>query len=144
MSRFVSGGTFSDDPSASTPAEPTTSTTSTDRDEAWTKAQAAIDATKQQKKTEAGGAGLQEGGKTLYETLQANKGDTYQNHPHSNPFLPCPCQFEQKTNSTRSAQHVRKSKLIKQLFRETQPRNKKHLKNQHDCATNSVPSTKTK
>lgn len=56
MSRFVSAGTDE---------EPT------ERDEAWLKAQQEIEA-KRQAKIE---IGKQEGGKSLYETLQANKGD---------------------------------------------------------------------
>jgi len=55
MSRFVSGGT-SDQP--------------IERDEAWLKAQQDIEEKRQQKEEE----GRQEGGKSLYETLQANKG----------------------------------------------------------------------
>lgn len=54
MSRFVSGGTV-DEP--------------VERDEAWLNAQQDIDARRRQKEDEA----RQEGGKTLYETLQANK-----------------------------------------------------------------------
>jgi hypothetical protein len=56
-SRFVSGGTNE---------EPT------ERDEAWLAAQKEIDAKRLQEKL---AAGQQEGGKSLYETLQANKGD---------------------------------------------------------------------
>lgn len=56
MSRFVSAGTDE---------EPT------ERDEAWIKAQQEIEA-KRQAKIE---IGKQEGGKSLYDTLQANKGD---------------------------------------------------------------------
>lgn len=56
MSRFVSGGTNE---------EPT------ERDEAWLKAQAELDA-KHVARIE---AGKQQDGKSLYETLQANKGD---------------------------------------------------------------------
>ena len=56
MSRFVSGGTNE---------EPT------ERDEAWLQAQKEIEA-KHLAKIE---AGKQDGGKSLYETLQANKGD---------------------------------------------------------------------
>jgi hypothetical protein len=56
-SRFVSGGTNE---------EPT------ERDEAWLAAQKEIDAKRLQEKL---AAGEQEGGKSLYETLQANKGD---------------------------------------------------------------------
>lgn len=55
-SRFVSGGTNE---------EPT------ERDEAWLEAQQAIEA-KRQEKVE---LGKQADGKSLYETLQANKGD---------------------------------------------------------------------
>lgn len=55
MSRFVSGGT-SDQP--------------IERDGAWLKAQQEIEARRRQKEEE----GRQEGGKSLYETLQANKG----------------------------------------------------------------------
>ena len=56
MSRFVSAGTDE---------------VPTERDEAWAKAQQQIEATKQQKATSSG----QQDGKSLYETLQANKGD---------------------------------------------------------------------
>ena len=56
MSRFVSGGTDE---------EPT------ERDEAWLKAQQEIEAKHRQKRDE----GKQQDGKSLYETLQANKGD---------------------------------------------------------------------
>ena len=56
MSRFVSAGTDE---------EPNT------HDEAWLKAQQEIEA-KQREKAE---AGKQDSGKSLYETLQANKGD---------------------------------------------------------------------
>lgn len=55
MSRFISGGT-TDEP--------------TERDEAWLKAQQGIEA-RHREKVE---AGRQEGGKSLFETLQANKG----------------------------------------------------------------------
>jgi hypothetical protein len=55
MSRFISAGTEE---------EPT------ERDEAWQKAQQELEAKKLQKAEE----DKQEGGKTLYETLQANKG----------------------------------------------------------------------
>ena len=54
---FVSGGTNE---------EPT------ERDEAWLAAQKEIDAKRLQEKVS---ADQQEGGKSLYETLQANKGD---------------------------------------------------------------------
>lgn len=57
MSRFVSGGSNE---------EPT------ERDEAWLKAQKDIEAKGQQKVE----IGKQDGGKSLYETLQANKGDS--------------------------------------------------------------------
>jgi hypothetical protein len=57
MSRFVSAGSTDDQPS--------------ERDEAWAKAQQQIESTKQSKLR----PGEQEGGKSLYETLQANKGD---------------------------------------------------------------------
>ena len=60
MSRFVSGGTI-DQPK--------------ERDEAWLKAQQEIEAKQLQKAEEQ--KGLQEGGKTLYETLQANKGRSW-------------------------------------------------------------------
>jgi len=59
MSRFVPGGTI-DKP--------------TERDEAWLKAQQEIDAKRIQKEDE----GKQDGGKSLYETLQANKGGYYE------------------------------------------------------------------
>ena len=55
-SRFVSGGTNE---------EPT------ERDEAWLKAQKEIESKRQQ----TAAASQQESGKSLYETLQANKGD---------------------------------------------------------------------
>lgn len=58
MSRFVASGT-NDEP--------------TERDEAWLEAQKKIEATRQAKPK----IGEQEGGKSLYETLQANKGDFY-------------------------------------------------------------------
>lgn len=58
MSRFISSGT-NDEPTA--------------RDEAWLKAQAELDAAHAAKLE----AGKQEGGKSLYETLQANKGDSF-------------------------------------------------------------------
>ncbi|KIW06916.1 uncharacterized protein PV09_02585 [Verruconis gallopava] len=57
-SRFVSAGTV-DRPS--------------DKEDAWKKAQEAVEATKRQKEDAVAGSGLQEGGKTLYEVLQANK-----------------------------------------------------------------------
>jgi len=60
MSRFVSAGSDGQETS--------------ERDEAWLKAQQQIEATKQKKAI----AGQQEGGKSLYETLQANKGDLTQ------------------------------------------------------------------
>lgn len=55
MSRFVSGGTDEQ------PLQ---------RDEAWLKAQQELDAAALARQD----AGKQEGGKSLYETLQANKG----------------------------------------------------------------------
>ncbi|EME89729.1 uncharacterized protein MYCFIDRAFT_150310 [Pseudocercospora fijiensis CIRAD86] len=58
MSRFVSAG------AEDNPAE---------QDEEWQKAYAAIEATRQNKNTSAMAGGSQEGGKSLYETLQANK-----------------------------------------------------------------------
>lgn len=65
MSRFVSAGTAEDE---AAPAN--------ERDEAWEKAQQQIEAAR----SATGAAqkprpGEQEGGKSLYETLQANKGD---------------------------------------------------------------------
>ena len=59
MSRFVSGGT-NDEP--------------TERDEAWLKAQQEIESKAAARK--AAQSGKQDDGKTLYETLQANKGDS--------------------------------------------------------------------
>lgn len=59
MSRFVSAGA-SDQP--------------TERDEAWLKAQQQIEAARQQTQQKPR-PGEQEDGKSLYETLQANKGD---------------------------------------------------------------------
>ncbi|KXT10874.1 hypothetical protein AC579_8994 [Pseudocercospora musae] len=58
MSRFVSAG------ADESPAE---------QDEEWQKAYAAIEATRQKNNTSAIAGGSQEGGKSLYETLQANK-----------------------------------------------------------------------
>ena len=55
-SGFVSGGT------ADAPIE---------RDDAWLKAQQEIEANRRRKEEE----NLQDGGRTLYEVLQANKGD---------------------------------------------------------------------
>lgn len=55
MSRFVSGGTV-DEP--------------IERDEAWLKAQQEIEANRKEKEE----LGRQESGKSLFETLQANKG----------------------------------------------------------------------
>lgn len=57
MSRFVSAG-GADEPSG--------------RDEAWLEAERKIEATRTQKKPD---VGQQDDGKSLYETLQANKGD---------------------------------------------------------------------
>jgi len=64
MSRFVSAG------STEEPSE---------QDEAWLEAQKKIDATRQKKPE----VGQQEGGKSLYETLQANKGDLIQAFPRA-------------------------------------------------------------
>ncbi len=58
MSRFISAGTSDDPP--------------TERDEAWQKAQQELEVRQLQKAE----AGKQQDGKTLYETLQANKGLT--------------------------------------------------------------------
>lgn len=66
MSRFVSAGINENEAAASS---------TTERDEAWSKAQQQIDATRQQTSAEKPRTGEQEGGKSLYETLQANKGD---------------------------------------------------------------------
>ncbi|KAJ9647849.1 hypothetical protein H2201_001213 [Coniosporium apollinis] len=60
MSRFVPGGTI-DQPN--------------ERDDAWLKAQQEIEAAQLRKAEEK--KGFQEGGKTLYETLQANKGKAW-------------------------------------------------------------------
>lgn len=57
MSRFVPGGTI-DQPN--------------ERDDVWLKAQQEIEAAQLRKAEEK--KGFQDGGKTLYETLQANKG----------------------------------------------------------------------
>lgn len=57
MSRFVSGGT---------------NESPTERDSAWITAQAEIEARKAEKAAQA----QQNDGKSLYETLQANKGDS--------------------------------------------------------------------
>jgi len=57
MSRFVSAGDDGQPP--------------TERDEAWSKAQLQIEATKQQKAI----ASQQGSGPSLFDTLQANKGD---------------------------------------------------------------------
>lgn len=59
-SGFVSGGT-SDQP--------------TERDDEWLEAQQEIEATRRRKEEES----RQEGGKTLYEVLQQNKGDYSEN-----------------------------------------------------------------
>ena len=61
--RFVSGGTAEEPP---------------ERDEEWLAAQKELDSKAQQRRQAESnqGSGLQEGGKTLYETLQANKGST--------------------------------------------------------------------
>ena len=61
MSRFVAAGAAD---------EPTTA-----QDEAWLEAQTRIDATRLQKKAQ---LSQQDGGQSLYETLQANKGDSMQ------------------------------------------------------------------
>jgi hypothetical protein len=55
MSRFISGGTNDE---------------AIERDEAWLKAQQAIEAAHREKAD----LGKQNGGKSLFETLQANKG----------------------------------------------------------------------
>lgn len=58
--RFVSAGTSEDPP---------------DRDDEWLAAQRELDANALRKKAAAAaGSGMQEGGKSLYEVLQANKG----------------------------------------------------------------------
>lgn len=49
-----------------------------ERDDEWVKAQQEIEATRRRKEEES----RQAGGKTLYETLQANKGE----HPKYPPF----------------------------------------------------------
>jgi FAM192A/Fyv6, N-terminal domain len=59
MSRFVSEGSKADN--------------SAERNDAWIKAKQDVEALKKPKQS-ATGSGLQEGGKSLYETLQANKG----------------------------------------------------------------------
>lgn len=61
-SGFVSGGA-SDQP--------------IERDDEWLKAQQEIEATRRRKEEES----RQEGGKTLYEVLQQNKGDYSENSP---------------------------------------------------------------
>jgi hypothetical protein len=66
-SRFVPGGT-NEDP--------------TERDEAWLKAQKEIESKRQQTAS----ASQQEGGKSLYETLQANKGDFPPSKWHSQTY----------------------------------------------------------
>ena len=58
MSRFISAGTDEEVP--------------TERDEAWRKAQQELEAKKVQKAE----ADKQDGSKSLYETLQNNKGDS--------------------------------------------------------------------
>ena len=60
MSRFVSEGSKEDNAAES--------------NDAWTKAKQEVKALKQPKQPP--GSGLQEGGISLYETLQANKGRT--------------------------------------------------------------------
>jgi len=69
MSRFISSGT-SDEPA--------------ERDGAWLRAQSEIEAKRLQTKLK---PGEQEGGKSLYETLQANKGDTTLLSPFGPPRL---------------------------------------------------------
>lgn len=71
MSRFVAAGTD---------GQPT------EQDEKWLAAQQAIEATRSKPKIE---PGQQEGGKSLYETLQANKG----NFAHFSSPLSCCCYF---------------------------------------------------
>ncbi|KXL45863.1 hypothetical protein M433DRAFT_43048, partial [Acidomyces richmondensis BFW] len=61
-SRFISAGINDDEANRQT----------THNDEAWLAAQRKIDATRLSRPSQPG-AGLQEGGKSLYETLQANK-----------------------------------------------------------------------
>lgn len=71
-SGFVSGGTTED------PIE---------RDDEWLKAQQEIEANRRRKEEE----GRQEGGKSLYELLQNNKGDsTLFQSRHSIPSQICP------------------------------------------------------
>lgn len=60
-SGFVSGGTIENP---------------TERDDEWRKAQAELEGKRQLKERE----GQQEGGKSLYEVLQANKGGCYSAH----------------------------------------------------------------
>lgn len=92
MSRFISGGTYTEDDndaSSSTQKDANNSNEASlqslaqksSRDEAWLDAQRKIDATKRSSALSgsgAGGGGGQEGGKTLYEVLQANKGEAEQ------------------------------------------------------------------
>lgn len=69
MSRFVAAGATD---------EPTTA-----QDEAWLEAQSRIDATRLQKKIQ---LSQQDSGQSLYETLQANKGDLVQVQVHEGTF----------------------------------------------------------
>jgi hypothetical protein len=101
-SRFVSGGTNE---------EPT------ERDEAWLSAQKEIDAKRLEQKLK---PGEQEGGKSLYETLQANKGD----------FLPLLTHYSH-----------RHTPLTRQ---ELEPRNKTPLKNPSAYGISFAASMKTK
>lgn len=78
MSRFISGGLNDDRPSPET----------TQNDEAWLAAQRQIDATRLSHPFQPG-TGQQDGGKSLYETLQANKGSPPPSCPSPSP-VPSP------------------------------------------------------
>lgn len=76
-SGFVAAGSGDDGSAPNNPSS--NNTTNTQQDSAWAEAQRKIDATRQHSSL-AGSKprlGEQEGGKSLYETLQANKGEFY-------------------------------------------------------------------
>ena len=77
MSRFVSAGTAEDEAAAP----------GSERDEAWEKAQQQIEAARSATGAQKPRPGEQEGGKSLYETLQANKGD------YPVPLFPPHCDY---------------------------------------------------
>ena len=76
-SGFVAAGSGDDGAAHNNGSNPTTA--STQQDSAWAEAQRKIDATRQHSSLMGSKPklGEQEGGKSLYETLQANKGEFY-------------------------------------------------------------------